>query len=74
VLLHQGCSLETLPAATPAGRKPPQDSTTASLSTVNRGPVDKPWNPVFQTAPLPLPQDTAEARPGTPGQAAKRGS
>lgn len=70
VLLRQGCGLET-PAATPAGRKPPQDGATASLSTVNRGPVDKPWNPVFQTAPLPLPQDTAEV---TPSQAPKRGS
>jgi len=74
VLLRQGCSLDTLPAAAPAGHKAPQDSAVASLSTVNRGPVDKPWNPVFQTAPLPLPQDTAEATPGTPGQVAKRGS
>lgn len=74
VLLRQGCGLETRPAATPAGHKPPQDGATASLSTVNRGPVDKPWNPVFQTAPLPLPQDTAEITPGIPGQAPKRGS
>jgi hypothetical protein len=74
VLLRQGCSPQTLPAAPAAGRKPLQNSATASLSTVNRGPRDKPWNPVFQTAPLPLPQDTAEATPSTPGQAAKRGS
>ena len=74
VLLRQGCSPEAPPAAAPAGHKPPQDSAVASLSTVNRGPVDKPWNPVFQTAPLPIPQDTAEATPSTPGQVAKRGS
>jgi hypothetical protein len=74
VLLRQGCGPETLPAAAPAGRKPPQDGATASLSTVNRGPVDKPWNPVFQTAPLPLPQDTAEVTPSLPGQAPRGGS
>lgn len=74
VLLRQGCDLGTLPAAAPAGRKSPRDGATASLSTLSRGPVDKPWNPVFQTAPLPLPQDTAEAMPGIPGQAPKRGS
>lgn len=75
VLLHQGCSLETPAAAAPAGGKPlPPDGATASLSTVSRSPADKPWNPVFQTAPLPLPQDTAEATPSTPGQAPKRGS
>ncbi len=74
VLLHQGCNLET-PAAAPTGHKPlPQGGAAASLSTISRGPVDKPWNPVFQTAPLPLPQDTAEATAGSMGQAPKRGS
>lgn len=66
VLLRKGCS-----AASPLSTGTPP---TASLSTLNRGPADKPWNKVFQTAPLPLPQDTAEASTRAPGQAPKQGS
>lgn len=70
VLLREGCGLEDVPAPAPA----PPDSAAASLSTLNRGPADKPWNTVFQTSPLPLPQDTADASTRTPGQVSKQGS
>ena len=66
VLLHQGCGTDS--------QRPTGKPSTAPLSTMNRGPADKPWNTVFQTAPLPLPQDTAEASTRTPGQAPRQGS
>lgn len=66
VLLRQGCGAAS---PLPTGKPP-----AAPLSTLNRGPADKPWNTVFQTAPLPLPQDTAEASTRAPGQAPKQGS
>jgi hypothetical protein len=65
VLLRQGCGLEGVPAPARAA---------APLSTLNRGPAHKPWNTVFQTSPLPLPQDTAEASANAHGQAPKQGS
>jgi len=71
VLLHQGCGLGDVPA--PA-RAPARQDSAASLSTLNRGPADKPWNTVFQTVPLPLPQDTAAASNHIPGRAPKPGS
>lgn len=76
VLLRQGCGLEDMPAPAPAraGSHPLADSAAAPLSTLNRGPADKPWNTVFQTSPLPLPQDTAEASTNARGQAPKQGS
>ncbi|HET7865156.1 MAG TPA: hypothetical protein VFL86_12195 [Burkholderiaceae bacterium] len=66
VLLRQGCGTRS--------QRPTGKPSTAPLSTLNRGPADKPWNTVFQTAPLPLPQDTAEASTRAPGQAPKQGS
>lgn len=72
VLLRQGCGLEDPPA--PARARALQDGAAAPLSTLNRGPADKPWNAVFQTAPLPLPQDTAKASTNAAGQAPKQGS
>lgn len=77
VLLRQGCGLEDMPLPAPGrtGTPAPQDSAAAPLSTLNRGPTDKPWNTVFQNSPLPLPQDTAEASAHAPGgQAPKQGS
>ena len=75
VLLRQGCGLQDMPLPTPArtGAPAPQDGAAAPLSTLNRGPADKPWNTVFQTSPLPLPQDTAEALTHAPGQTPQAG-
>lgn len=70
VLLRRGCGLEDVSRPAP-GRA----GAAAPLSTLNRGPADTPWNTVFQTSPLPPPQDTAAVSAHAPGgQAPKQGS
>lgn len=72
VLLRQGCDTAAMRPTGKAVTAPLAAPLAVPLSTLNRGPADKPWNTVFQTAPLP--QDTAEASTRAPGHAPKQGS
>lgn len=74
VLLRQGCGTAAMGPTGKVATASLAAPVAVPLSTLNRGPADKPWNTVFQTAPLPLPQDTAEASTRAPGQAPKQGS